>query len=298
MRSASAAEHPAFAKMSLTKLGQRPRLDRHHFPRSPLPDLAPQAAPTLVQAGAQVIVQVMRSACRGRAVERFQVACDYARSKRIEHSQGGRAALHRSNRIAVVGAGLGGLTCAGFLQREGFSVTVFEQAPTFSRIGAGIILSANVMKVLRRLGLERRLLDVGIRPDAFVSRASDTGATLHELTLDAGSEARFGAPYINIHRGDLHGVLETALAPGTIAFDHCLTGLERRGNALELAFANGVRHRGRHRRRRRRHNLQGAREPVRPGAAALHRARRPPCDLPDRAPERLHHARLHEVVGP
>jgi 6-hydroxynicotinate 3-monooxygenase len=151
--------------------------------------------------------------------------------------------LHRRNRIAVIGAGLGGLTCAGFLQRQGFPVTVFEQAPAFSRIGAGIILSANVMKVLRRLGLERPLLDVGIRPDAFVSRASDTGATLHELTLDAESEARFGAPYINIHRGDLHCVLETALAPGTIAFDHCLTGLELEGDALELAFGNGARHR-------------------------------------------------------
>jgi 6-hydroxynicotinate 3-monooxygenase len=160
----------------------------------------------------------------------------------IEHSHVGRAALHRRNRIAVVGAGLGGLTCAGFLQRQGFPVTVYEQAPAFSRIGAGIILSANVMKVLRRLGLERALLDVRIRPDAFVSRASDSGATLHELTLDAESEARFGAPYINIHRGDLHGVLETALEPGTIAFNHCLTGLERKGSALELAFANGARH--------------------------------------------------------
>ena len=46
--------------------------------------------------------------------------------------------------VAVVGAGLGGLTAAGFLQRSGFSVQVYEQAPTFSRIGAGIILSANV----------------------------------------------------------------------------------------------------------------------------------------------------------
>ena len=48
--------------------------------------------------------------------------------------------MNRRNRIAVVGAGLGGLTCAAFLQREGFAVTVYEQASAFSRIGAGIIL--------------------------------------------------------------------------------------------------------------------------------------------------------------
>ena len=149
--------------------------------------------------------------------------------------------MNRGNRIAVVGAGLGGLTCAAFLQREGFAVTVYEQAPAFSRIGAGIILSANVMKVLRRLGIERSLLETGIRPDAFVSRAWDTGETLYELTLDAASEQRFGGPYINVHRGDLHAVLETAVRPGTIAFGHGLVGLEREGQAIRLVFENGTR---------------------------------------------------------
>jgi 6-hydroxynicotinate 3-monooxygenase len=150
--------------------------------------------------------------------------------------------LQRRKRIAVVGAGLGGLTCAAFLQREGFVVTVYEQAPAFSRIGAGIILSANVMKVLRRLDVERPLLEAGICPDAFVSRAWDTGETLYELTLDTASERRFGGPYINVHRGDLHRVLETAVRPGTIAFGHCLTGLERANKTIRLAFETGVRH--------------------------------------------------------
>ena len=64
----------------------------------------------------------------------------------------------------VQGAGLVGMTVAGFLQRAGFAVTVYEQAPAFSRIGAGIILSANVMKVLRRLDLEQMVIDKGIKP--------------------------------------------------------------------------------------------------------------------------------------
>lgn len=149
--------------------------------------------------------------------------------------------MHRGTSIAIVGAGLGGLTCAGFLQRAGFGVTVYEQAAAFSRVGAGIILSANVMKVLRRLGLERRLLETGISPDAFVSRAWDTGETLYELTLDAQSEARFGAPYINVHRGDLHAVLEAALQPGSIAFGHDLVALEPSGRATTLVFGNGAR---------------------------------------------------------
>jgi 2-polyprenyl-6-methoxyphenol hydroxylase-like FAD-dependent oxidoreductase len=79
--------------------------------------------------------------------------------------------MDRKTRIAVVGAGLGGMTVAGFLQRAGFAVTIYEQAPAFSRIGAGIILSANVMKVLRRLGLEQMVVDIGIKANCYISRS-------------------------------------------------------------------------------------------------------------------------------
>src|SRR4029078_9736637 len=80
--------------------------------------------------------------------------------------------MDRKTRIAVVGAGLGGMTVAGFLQRAGFAVTIYEQAPAFSRIGAGIILSANAMKALRRLGLEQLVVEIGIKEKCYVSRAS------------------------------------------------------------------------------------------------------------------------------
>ena len=149
--------------------------------------------------------------------------------------------MDRKTRIAVVGAGLGGMTVAGFLQRAGFSVTIYEQAPAFSRIGAGIILSANVMKVLRRLGLEQMVVDIGIKADCYVSRAWDTGETMYKIDFDADSEARFGGPYANIHRGDLHAVLEKGVAPGSIAFNHRLVALDETRDAIGLVFDNGAR---------------------------------------------------------
>jgi 6-hydroxynicotinate 3-monooxygenase len=126
--------------------------------------------------------------------------------------------MNGKKRIAVIGAGLGGLSVAGFLQRAGFPVKVYEQAAAFSRIGAGIILSANAMKAFRRLGIEQSLVETGIKPKSYVSRAWDSGETMYEIQFDAASEARYGGPYLNIHRGDLHGVLERVVAPGTIAF--------------------------------------------------------------------------------
>ena len=94
--------------------------------------------------------------------------------------------MKRTTRVAVIGAGLGGMTVAGLLQRHGFSVKVYEQAPAFSRIGAGIHLSSNVMLVMRRLGIEKTLSDIGLHPDAFVSRQWDTGEVLFELLLEIG----------------------------------------------------------------------------------------------------------------
>jgi 6-hydroxynicotinate 3-monooxygenase len=148
--------------------------------------------------------------------------------------------MDRKTRIAVVGAGLGGMTVAGFLQRAGFPVTVYEQAPSFSRIGAGIILTSNATKVLRRLGVEQMLVDTGIKADCYISRAWDTGKTIYDIRFDAESEARYGGPYVNIHRGDLHAVIHTVVKPDAIAFNHRLTEVKESADAVRLHFDNGV----------------------------------------------------------
>ena len=114
----------------------------------------------------------------------------------------------------------------------GLVTTSKAVAPPFSRIGAGIILSANAMKAFRRLGIEQSLVEKGIKPNSYVSRAWNTGDTMYEMLFDAASEARYGDPYINIHRGDLRGVLEKVVAPNTIVFNYRVVGdlgtLERR----------------------------------------------------------------------
>lgn len=151
--------------------------------------------------------------------------------------------MDRNARIAIAGAGLGGLTLAGLLQQAGFRrVAVYEQTPTFERIGAGIILGASIARVMRRLGVGHEFETVGIKPDAFVSREWDTGATTNELVFDAACEARFGGPFVNIHRADLHEILRKPLAPDTIRYAHRLAGVDEAADGmLTLAFADGQR---------------------------------------------------------
>jgi 6-hydroxynicotinate 3-monooxygenase len=96
-----------------------------------------------------------------------------------------------------------------------------------------------VMLVMRHLGIEKALSDIGLHPDAFVSRKWDTGEILFELPFDPASEARFGAAYINVHRGDLHSVLESALTHGTVEFGKRLSSLDNSGSMVRLSFENG-----------------------------------------------------------
>ena len=58
---------------------------------------------------------------------------------------------------AIVGAGIGGMTAAATLHQIGVDVRVYEQAPRFARIGAGIQMMPNSMKVLRWIGVEEKV---------------------------------------------------------------------------------------------------------------------------------------------
>lgn len=144
--------------------------------------------------------------------------------------------MNPETRIAIIGAGLGGLVAGALLQQRGYRVRIFEQAPEFARLGAGINLSPNVMKVLREIGVAESLLEIGIRPRSWVSRDLSTGEVLFDYRMRDVVETKFGAPYITIHRGDFHAVLTEAVTPDTIEFGKRLSGFEQQADSVRLDF--------------------------------------------------------------
>jgi 6-hydroxynicotinate 3-monooxygenase len=141
--------------------------------------------------------------------------------------------------IAVIGAGLGGAAAAALLLNAGFSVHVFEQAPVFNRLGAGIHIGPNVMKIFRAIGLEDRLSQIGSHPDHWYSRDGLSGDYLSRIELGDYAKREYGAPYITIHRGDLHAEQIAALPEERLHFDHRLTDIVERESDVLLSFANG-----------------------------------------------------------
>ncbi|MBT6273853.1 MAG: NAD(P)-binding protein [Chromatiales bacterium] len=144
-------------------------------------------------------------------------------------------------RVAIVGAGLGGCASAALLQQQGLSPVVYEQASAVARLGAGIHLSPNVTRVLERIGVCQTLSVQGMHPRAWVSRDWDTGDITLDFKLRDIALARYGSPYLTVHRGDLHKCLVATIAPGALRLGHQLVDLRPMGDTIELIFANGTR---------------------------------------------------------
>src|SRR6266581_9467308 len=124
------------------------------------------------------------------------------------------------------------MTAAATLRGIGADVRVYEQAPRFARIGAGIQMMPNSMKVLRQIGVEARVINTSFKPYSHLNREWDTGKVMRELPMP---ESLFGAPYLCMHRADLHDALVAALPEGIIHVNKKLVGLEQGSGQVTLA---------------------------------------------------------------
>ncbi len=145
-------------------------------------------------------------------------------------------------RVLIVGGGIGGLTAALALTRAGYRVAVYEQAPKFSEIGAGIMLTPNATRVLCHLGLESALDRTALRPPASVYRRFDDASVIGDAPLADVMESTYGAPYFHIHRSDLLDVLLAALrsqGAAELSAGHMAKSCEQDGERVTVRFGNG-----------------------------------------------------------
>ena len=143
--------------------------------------------------------------------------------------------------IAIIGAGIGGMTAAVTLAKKGVKVSIFEQAPELSEVGAGLTITPNATKGLMYLGLEKQMKEVGMAHKQQGVRHFETGEMIVPLERGEKMLEKYGAYQFQAHRADVHDVLIDELKlhnSNTIYTDHELIDLNEKNNSVELVFSN------------------------------------------------------------
>lgn len=142
--------------------------------------------------------------------------------------------------VVIVGGGIGGLAAAVNLRRLGLKVKLFEQAPEFGEVGAGMQIASNCTRILQDMGLLEEAKSLGVLPERMVMRDAVDGREIIKLDL-ARVEEKYGFPYMVIHRSDLHGIfLRAALRLG-VELHGSMRAVDYRSEADQatVEFADG-----------------------------------------------------------
>ena len=146
--------------------------------------------------------------------------------------------------VIVAGGGIGGLAAALALVRQGFEVTVLEQAAEIGEIGAGIQLGPNAFHAFDALGVGDKTRSRSVFTDYMVMHDALDEYQVGKIPTGEAFRQRFGNPYAVIHRVDIHkSLLEGAVETGRVKFvtstrvvrieqtDTTVTAIDQHGNA-------------------------------------------------------------------
>jgi salicylate hydroxylase len=151
--------------------------------------------------------------------------------------------------ILVAGGGIGGLAAAYALARKGFPVRVFEQAPEFKELGAGIQLGPNIFRALEKIGLKDAVLADAHRPPGMEMRDALTGDLIHRIQLDTPAFAeKFKYPYAVTHRADIHGTFLKACQSDnhiSLETERQVDHYEENDDGVSVVLSSGERVQGR-----------------------------------------------------
>ena len=115
----------------------------------------------------------------------------------------------QEGRVLIAGGGIGGLAASIALARRGIASNVLERSAFEEETGAGIQLGPNATRALRQIGALDAVEQAAFRPKAIWMFDGVSGRRLASVPLGNHAEARYGAPYLTLHRADLHAALLT-----------------------------------------------------------------------------------------
>lgn len=143
--------------------------------------------------------------------------------------------------VLIAGAGIAGLVTAIALRRRGIACRVFEATPEAAG-GAGLMLGANALEVLKRLDLLDRVRAAGHSACSLGVYRID-GSPL-QVTQAEEWEARYGHRTLVIQRSALQRELLAALDPEIVRYGQRVSDVIPGDGRAGLAFDDGTREEG------------------------------------------------------
>jgi 2-polyprenyl-6-methoxyphenol hydroxylase-like FAD-dependent oxidoreductase len=144
-----------------------------------------------------------------------------------------------SQKAIIIGAGIGGL-CAGLaLHKKGWQIVVLEKSDSLTEGGAGIVLAANAIKALQKLGAAEQIKEQGMPVGKAEIRTWD-GRMIMDLPIHEQGDL-YGTPSYLIHRSRLQSILYHELTQeATVTFDKRLVDFEYKGEKVTALFEDGT----------------------------------------------------------
>ena len=143
--------------------------------------------------------------------------------------------------MIIVGGGIGGLAAALACGQAGARPQVLERAATFSEVGAGIQMGPNVTRTLHAWGLAEDLKEIGFVPRKLEAKDTQTGQIIGTLRLGQRSLETYGAPYVTVHRADLHRVLLQKIKRSGLAelcLDSEVQAVQQHADGIQISGTN------------------------------------------------------------
>jgi 2-polyprenyl-6-methoxyphenol hydroxylase-like FAD-dependent oxidoreductase len=139
----------------------------------------------------------------------------------------------------ILGGGIGGLTMAIALQNKGLPVTVYESAPSFKPLGAGLGLAANAVKAYQAIGISEKVVEAG-KKIKFAFVKGPNGKVISQTDIDAMTRSFGVLNSFTIHRADLHDVLIGLVKPGTVQTGKVVVGVLQDNDKVTVSFSDGT----------------------------------------------------------
>ena len=143
--------------------------------------------------------------------------------------------------MIIVGGGIGGLAAALACGQAGARTQVLERAAIFLEAGAGIQMGPNVTRTLHAWDLAEDLKEIGFTPHRLEAKDTQTGQVIGSLRLGPRSLNAYGAPYVTVHRADLHRVLLQKIISSGLAelrLDSEVQAVQQNADGIQISGTN------------------------------------------------------------